>query len=247
MLVYQALQIKFSIVRHVFAKYLRMRFVCVRHTRVRAFLHNSGQSNHAQYTNMVQQCCVTCQDIAPVVCSSHLVFSRACSQHQNSIPRTGPGASACTQHGTCAAGLPGICDVNLVCRTMDDDISASARSRGISQPEIPTQGAPARAGCPTPAAKSAPSGTHSRQNAQVSEWRTRPIAWPSRRRDRLLNRGFSFLTPSLFPPHARTRPAQEACNSQTQQRLTKFRSKEHDLGVISSQSFQAQKLGLGTA
>ena len=128
---YQALQIKFSIVRHVFAKYLRMRFVCVRHTRVRAFLQNSGQSNHAQYTNMVQQCCVTCQDIAPVVCSSHLVFSRACSQHQNSIPRTGPGASACTQHGTCAAGLPGICDVNLVCRTMDDDISVSARSRGI--------------------------------------------------------------------------------------------------------------------
>ena len=45
------------------------------------------------------------------------------------------------QHGTCAAELPGICDVKLVCRTMDDDISVSARSRGISKPEIPTQGA----------------------------------------------------------------------------------------------------------
>ena len=30
-------------------------------------------------------------------------------------------------HGTCAAGLPGICDVNLVCHTTGDDISASAR------------------------------------------------------------------------------------------------------------------------
>ena len=52
--------------RHVFSKYLRMRFVCVRHTRVRGFLQNSGHSSHAQYTNMVQQCCVTCQDNAPV-------------------------------------------------------------------------------------------------------------------------------------------------------------------------------------
>ena len=151
------------------------------------------------------------------------------------------------QHGTCAAGLPGICDVNLVCHTMGDDISASARSRGISMPEKPTQGAPARAQCPTPAAKSAPSSAHSGQNAQGSEWRTRAIALPSWRRHRLLNRGLRFLTPSPFPPHARTRPAQEAVYSQTQQGLTKFRSKEHDLAVISSLSFQVQNLGLGTA
>ena len=137
--------------------------------------------------------------------------------------------------------------MNLVCHSLSQGILPSAWSRGICKPEKPAQGAPASAECPTPAAKSAPSSAHSGQNAQVSEWRTRPIAWPIWRRDPLLNRGFSFLTPSLFPPHARTRPAQEACDSQTQQRLTKFRSKEHDLGVISSQSFQVQKLGLGTA
>ena len=78
-------------------------------------------------------------------------------------------------HGACAAGLPGICDVNLVSHTMGDDKSPSARSRGICKPEKPTQGAPARTGCPTPAAKSAPSGAHSAQITQVCEWRTRPI------------------------------------------------------------------------
>ena len=112
--------------------------------------------------------------------------------------------------------------------TLSHGISASAWSRGISKPKKPSQGAPARAECPTPAAKSAPSSAHSRpsgQNAQVSQCRTRSIAWPSQRRDRLLNRGLRFLTPSLFPPHARTRPAQEAGYSQTQQGLTKFRSK----------------------
>ena len=61
------------------------------------------------------------------------------------------------QHGTCAAELPGICDVNLVSHTMGDGISPSAWSRGICKRENPTQGAPARAQCPTPAAKSAPS------------------------------------------------------------------------------------------
>ena len=71
-------------------------------------------------------------------------------------------------HGTCAAELPGICDVNLVWHTMGDDISPSARSRGICKPENPTQGAPARAEWPSPAAKSAHSGAHSEQNAQVS-------------------------------------------------------------------------------
>ena len=71
-------------------------------------------------------------------------------------------------HGTCAAKLPGICDVNLVSHTMGDGISPSAWSRGICKRENPTQGAPARAQCPTPAAKSAPSGAHSGQNAQVS-------------------------------------------------------------------------------
>ena len=58
--------------------------------------------------------------------------------------------------------------MNLVWHTMGDDISLSARLRGICKPENPTQGAPARAECPTPAAKSAPSGAHRGQNAQVS-------------------------------------------------------------------------------
>ena len=71
-------------------------------------------------------------------------------------------------HGTCAAKLPGICDVNLVSHTMGDGISPSAWSRGICKRENPTQGAPARAQCPTPAAKSDTSGAHSEQNAQVS-------------------------------------------------------------------------------
>ena len=99
--------------------------------------------------------------------------------------------------------------------TLSHGISASVWSRGISKPKKPTQGAPARAECPTPAAKSAPSSAHSRpsgQNAQVSQCRTRPIAWPSQlhqRRDRLLNSVLRFITPSLFPPHARTRPAQK--------------------------------------
>ena len=92
----------------------------------------------------------------------------------------------CDTSTTCAAELPGICNVNLVSDTMGDGISPSAWSRGVSKPEKPTQGAPARAECPVPAAKSAPSGVHSAQNAQVSQWRTRPIGWPSRRRNRLL-------------------------------------------------------------
>ena len=54
-------------------------------------------------------------------------------------------------HGACAAGLPGICNVNLVSDTMGDGISPSAWSRGVSKPEKPTQGAPARAECPVPA------------------------------------------------------------------------------------------------
>ena len=65
------------------------------------------------------------------------------------------------------AGLPAICDVKLVSHTMGDGISPSAWSRGNSNPEKPTQGAPARAECPTPAARSAPSGAHRTQNAQV--------------------------------------------------------------------------------
>ena len=75
------------------------------------------------------------------------------------------------QHGTCAAELPGIRDVNLVCDTMGDGTSLqspSAWSRGIRKRENPTQGAPGRAQCPTPAAKSDPSGAHSEQNAQAS-------------------------------------------------------------------------------
>ena len=93
-------------------------------------------------------------------------FSRYLSRSITILPDAAQGHNHA--HGACAAGLPGICDVNLVCRTMDDDIWTSARSRGISQPEIPTQGAPARAECPTPAEKSAHSGAHSGQNAQVS-------------------------------------------------------------------------------
>ena len=71
-------------------------------------------------------------------------------------------------HGACAAGLPGICNVNLVSDTMGDDISPSARSRFLSKPEKPTQDTPARAECPVPAAESASSGVHSAQIAQVS-------------------------------------------------------------------------------
>ena len=55
------------------------------------------------------------------------------------------------QHGTYAAGLPGICNVNLVSHTMGDGISSVAWSSGVSKPEKPTQGAPARAECPVPA------------------------------------------------------------------------------------------------
>ena len=72
------------------------------------------------------------------------------------------------QHGTCAAGLPGICNVNLVSDAMDDDIPPSAWARGVSKPEKPTQDTPARAECPVSATKSASSGAHSAQNAQVS-------------------------------------------------------------------------------
>ena len=61
-------------------------------------------------------------------------------------------------HAACAAELPGICDVNLVSHTMGDGISQNAWSRGICKRKNPTQGAPGRAQCPTPAAKSAPSG-----------------------------------------------------------------------------------------
>ena len=70
-------------------------------------------------------------------------------------------------HGTRAAELPGICNVNLVSHTMGDGILSVAWSRGVSKPEKPTQGAPARGvsyACP----KSSPSRSHSAQNAQVS-------------------------------------------------------------------------------
>ena len=72
------------------------------------------------------------------------------------------------QHGTYAAGLPGICNVNLVSHTMGDGISSVASSRGVSKPEKPTQDTPVRAECPVSATKSAPSGAHSPQIAQVS-------------------------------------------------------------------------------
>ena len=79
-------------------------------------------------------------------------FSRYLS-HSFTIPSHAQGHN--DAHGACAAGLPGICDVNLVSHTVGDEISPSARSRGICKPEKPTQGAPARAEYPTPAEKSA--------------------------------------------------------------------------------------------
>ena len=125
------------------------------------------------------------------------------------------------ENGTFAAGLPGIHDVNLVIHTMGKGSSPRRWSRGPCKAEKPTQraparaqkptqGAPARAGCPTPAAKSAPSGAHSAQITQVCEWRTRPIAWPSRRRNRFLNSGLRFLTLDARPPRARTLPKPQA-------------------------------------
>ena len=92
-------------------------------------------------------------------------FSRYLS-HSINIPSHAQGQEH--QHGTCAAELPGICDVNLVSHTMGDGISPSAWSRGICKRENLTQDAPARAQCPTPAAKSDTSGAHSEQKAQVS-------------------------------------------------------------------------------
>ena len=72
-------------------------------------------------------------------------FSRYLSHSINILPDALGHNDA---HGACAAGLPGICDVNLVSDTMGDDISPSARSRFLSKPEKPTQDTPARAECP---------------------------------------------------------------------------------------------------
>ena len=47
-------------------------------------------------------------------------------------------------HGTCAAELPGICDVNLVSHTMGDATWPGTWSRGFCKRENPTQGAPVR-------------------------------------------------------------------------------------------------------
>ena len=86
--------------------------------------------------------------------------------HSITIPSHAQGHN--DAHWACAAGLPGICNVNLVSDTMGDDIPPSARSRGVSKPEKPTQDTPVRAECPVSATKSAPSGAHSPQIAQVS-------------------------------------------------------------------------------
>ena len=102
-------------------------------------------------------------------------------------------------HGACAAGLPGICNVNLVSDTMGDDIPPSARSRGLSKPEKPTQDTPASAECPVSATKSAYSGAHSAQIGQVSQWQTRPIGWLSRRRNQLLCSCLRLPTPAPVP------------------------------------------------
>ena len=58
--------------------------------------------------------------------------------------------------------------MNLVSDTVGDGIPPSARSRGLSKPEKPTQDTSARAECPVSATKSASSGAHSAQIAQVS-------------------------------------------------------------------------------
>ena len=63
-------------------------------------------------------------------------FSRYLS-HSITIPSHAQGHN--DAHWACAAGLPGICDVNLVSHTMGDDKSPSARSRGICKPEKPTK------------------------------------------------------------------------------------------------------------
>ena len=93
---------------------------------------------------------------------------------------------------------------------------------------IPQQGAHARAECPTPAAKSAPSGAHSAQITQVCEWRTRPIAWPSRRRNRFLNSGLRFLTLDARPPRARTLPKPQInFHSRLERRFQNAKTREH--------------------
>ena len=64
--------------------------------------------------------------------------------------------------------------MNLVSDTVGDGIPPSARSRGLSKPEKPTQDTPARKECP----------------------------WPSRRRNRWLCICHGFLTRDAFPLHA---------------------------------------------
>ena len=72
---------------------------------------------------------------------------------------------ACACHSAAAAWAR---RRNLVSHTMGDDIPPSARSRGVAKSEKPTQDTSARAECPVSATKSASSGAHSAQNAQVS-------------------------------------------------------------------------------
>ena len=141
MLVYQALQIRFSIMRHVFSKHLSMRFVC---SAFMSMCLSPDLMCKSSYTNM-----------QPVIHRSRFVhhvqvlspdFSRYLS---HSIKISWHAQDQEHQHGTCAAGLPGICDKNLVSHTMGDHKSPSAWLRGLSQPEKPTRGTSARAQCPT--------------------------------------------------------------------------------------------------
>ena len=69
--------------------------------------------------------------------------------------------------------------MNLVSDTMGDGISSSAWSRGTSKPEKPTQGAPARAGCPAPRRNPLPAAstmrkTHRFLNRGRVPWMTKP-------------------------------------------------------------------------
>ena len=113
------------------------------------------RNNLPPQSRMVHPCCRLEIKTWPVIHRSRFVhhmqvlspdFSRYLS---HSIKISSHAQDQEHQHGTCAAGLPGFCDKNLVTHTMNDHKSPSAWLRGLSQPEKPTQGASARAQCPT--------------------------------------------------------------------------------------------------
>ena len=73
------------------------------------------------------------------------------------------------QHGTYAAGLPGICDVNLVSHTMGDDISVGhPHNQLFATPGGPSPG-PTAHGAEASQAPSEPSRTHLRLTVTASD------------------------------------------------------------------------------